>query len=114
MNRSHVLRFRAVNRDIFLAIQRGKKKVETRAATTRYRNIKVGDRAVFVCGKSKFTRSVKNVRVFRTIRGLLRVYKPSAINPTCRTAKELATMYFSFPGYRAKLKKHGIISFELR
>lgn len=110
----HILRVRAVNRDIFTAIRAGKKKVETRAATARYRRVKVGDSVVFVCGKSKFTKTVKNIRIFRTIRGLSRVYKPVAINPTCRTIKELEMMYFSFPGYRAKIRKHCIIAFELK
>lgn len=111
---NHILRVKAANRDIFTAIRSGRKKVETRAATARYRNVKVGDSVVFACGKSKLSKEVRKVRIFRTIRGLSRVYKPVAINPACRTVKELELMCFSFPGYREKLRKHGIIALELK
>lgn len=110
----HFLRFRAVNRDIFAAVRRGKKRVETRAATARYRKIKVGDSVVLVCGKSKFTKTVRRVRLFKTVRSLVRVYKPRSINPSCATTKELEEMYFSFPGYREKLKKYGILALTLK
>ncbi len=44
-----VFRFRTINKDIFEAIKSGKKKVETRAATEKYRNIKAGDTVKLVC-----------------------------------------------------------------
>lgn len=47
---NYMLRFRAINRDTFQAIRVGTKKVETRAATIKYRDIKVGDVITFVCG----------------------------------------------------------------
>lgn len=111
---SHVLRFRVTNRDIWNTIKRGEKKVETRAATTRYRKIEVGDRVTLACGKGQFMRTVKKVVIFRTIRALTHAYKPRAINPKCRTVRELEMMYFSFPGYREKLKKHGVVALELK
>ncbi|MFH0806193.1 MAG: hypothetical protein V1885_00470 [Candidatus Brennerbacteria bacterium] len=111
---AHTLRFRATNRDIWTAIKSGKKKVETRAATSRYRKIEVGDRVVLVCGSSRFTKKISKVRIFKSVRGLTRVYNPQSINPACRTIKELEAMYFSFPGYREKIKKHGIIALELK
>lgn len=109
-----VLRFRAVNRDIFNAIRNGKKKVETRAASIRYLNIKAGDKVTLVCGKTHFEKEVRRVRKFPSVRALTRVYRPASINLKCRTTKELETMYFTFPGYREKLKRHGIVALELR
>ena len=108
-----VLRFRAVNRDIFNAIRSGKKKVETRAASPRYRDIKVGDRLTLTCGKSRLIKTAKRVRIFRTVKALVKAYRPSIINPSCRTVKELEAMYLSFPAYHEKLKKYGIIALEL-
>lgn len=110
----HTFRFRAVNRNIFDAIQNGEKKIETRAATPKYRRIQEGDTVILVCGASHLTRTVKTVRIFKSVRALTRVHKPHSINPSCQTVKELEAMYFTFPNYREKLKKYGIAAFELR
>ena len=107
------LRFRETNRNIFNAIKIGKKKVETRAATFKYSNMRVGDKLIFICGKSKFMKSIKQVRKFKSLNLLCKKYKPSAINPTCKTKKELEKMYYSFPNYKEKIKKFGIIALKL-
>ena len=67
-----ILRFRAINKDIFKAIRNGKKKVETRAATERYRNIKIGDTIKLICGKYSFEMKVKKVKIYKTITALNR------------------------------------------
>ena len=59
---NHTLKFNQENRDIFNAIKSGQKKVETRAATVKYKNIKEGDEVVFVCGKDKFSKQVGSVK----------------------------------------------------
>ncbi len=112
--RSHTLRFRAVNRDTWRAIRNGTKRVETRAATPHYQNIGVGDRLRLVCGKGSFIKTVRRVRRFRTVAALTRVYRVRDVNPSCTTLQELTTMYQTFPGYTEKLKKYGILAFELR
>ncbi|MBI5913245.1 hypothetical protein HY839_02260 [Candidatus Azambacteria bacterium] len=48
MERTIRLKFRAKNRDIFEAIRDGRKKVETRAATEKFRDIKSGDTVTLV------------------------------------------------------------------
>lgn len=63
----YTLRFRAINKDTFLNIKSGKKTVETRAATERYRDIKDGDLLVLVCGENRFEKRIKKVRKFKTI-----------------------------------------------
>lgn len=109
----YTLRFRAINRDTFDAIRDGRKKVETRAATVKYRDIKVGDTIVFVCGKDKFERRVKTATRLKTIAAMLKKYSVRDINPQCATANELRDMYYAFPGYREKIKKFGLIALEL-
>ncbi|OGF87223.1 hypothetical protein A3B19_03230 [Candidatus Giovannonibacteria bacterium RIFCSPLOWO2_01_FULL_46_32] len=52
-NKKIILRFRAINQDIFLAIKNGRKKIETRAASKRFRSIKSGDKLILICGKEK-------------------------------------------------------------
>ena len=107
------LRFRAVNRDIFEAIRDGRKKVETRAATARYRDIKAGNMLRFVCGKDTFEKKAKRVKIFKSIASLLKQYRAGDINPFVRSEVELQKMYYSYPNYREKIKQFGIIAIEL-
>lgn len=107
------IRFRAVNRDTFEAIRAGKKKVETRAATDRYRSVAKDDVLTMVCGKDRFEKKVKKATHFRTVGAMLKAYKSTDINPKYATEKELRAMYRSFPGYSEKLKKYGVVAWEL-
>lgn len=109
----HIIRVRKVNQDIFEAIKSGKKKIETRAASARYQKIKSGDVLEFVCGRKRVIRQAGKVRRFKTISGLLRQYRPRQINPKTKTAKEVEKMYYSFPGYKDKIKKFGLVVIEL-
>lgn len=108
-----ILRFRKINKDILGAIRSGKKKVETRAATERYRNIKAGDTAKLICGKDSFEMKVKKATTFKSITAVLKKYKPETINPKTHTAKEARDMWYSFPGYKDKIRKYGLIAVEL-
>ncbi len=107
------LRFREVNRDIFDAIRRDQKTIETRAATVRYQKIKKGDRVILVCGKDLFEKQVADVQIFKSIDALLKKYKVRQINPNTKTEEELRKLYYSFPGYREKIQKYGLIAIEL-
>lgn len=109
----HVIRFRAVDKDIFTAIRDGKKKIETRAATVKFRDITTGDRMKMVCGQASFTKQVGKARHFRSVAALLRAYKPSQIVPGLKTAKEIVALYASFPGYPEKIAACGIMALEL-
>lgn len=113
-NKIYKLKTRTADRGIFEAIVAGRKRVETRAATARYRKIKAGDKIYLACGRDKIVRQVVAARVFPSVAGLLKKYRPGQINPTVKTAAELREMYNSFPGYREKLKKLGLIAWELK
>src|SRR4029077_15417035 len=102
--KTHVLRFRVVNKDTFHALESGKKKVETRAGTVRYSKIEVGDGLKFVCGKESFQRGVAKKKTFKSIKAILKEYKPWEINPKLKTESETMDMYYSFPKYRDKIK----------
>ncbi len=112
-SKKYVLRFRAVNRDIFEAIKEGKKKIETRAATIKFRNIRPGDTVILICGTERFEKIVRSAHIYKTIRALLRKYKPGEINPRVSAESELIDTYYSFPGYREKIKRFGLIALEL-
>lgn len=107
------LKFRAVNRDIFEAIHDGRKKVETRACDEKFRNIKRGDVVMLICEDDAFTKTVQSAEVFATIETLLKKYSPQDINPACSTVADIREMYYLFPDYKEKIKKHGLIALEL-
>ncbi|OGN03461.1 MAG: hypothetical protein A2651_01680 [Candidatus Yanofskybacteria bacterium RIFCSPHIGHO2_01_FULL_42_12] len=115
MNR-YILRFNTTNknsRSNFLDIKSGKKKIETRAATTKYRDIKKGSLLVFVCGKEKFEKTVKKAKIFKTISSMVKVYPPNKIMPDISSVRELRKAYFSYPRYKEKIKKFGLVALEL-
>ena len=113
MSKKAVLKFRAVNRDIFEAIVGGKKKIETRAATAKYRDLKAKDIVVLACGKKIIEKKVRKTEHFSSIAAILKKYKPEIINPKTHTLKEARDMWYSFPGYKEKIKKFGLIAITL-
>ena len=113
-NKNYTLIFREADRSIFEAIKDGRKKVETRAATTKYQSIKRGEALIFICGKSSFQKKVSRAEIFKTIDDLLKKYKVSDIHPDLKFKEELEKLYFSFSGYREKIKKYGLIALELK
>lgn len=112
-NKAYTLRFKKVNYDIFKSIISGKKKVETRAATVRYKSVKAGDTLILICGKEKIRKKVKKANIFKSIEQLLKRYNIQDIHPGVKTKEELQDIYYSFPGYREKIKKYGIIAIKL-
>jgi len=108
------LKFNSKNRNIFLAIKSGAKKLETRAASEKYQDIQKGDSIIFVCGGSRFSKEVKKVSKFKSIPSILKKYKPGDINPGHTTAKQTTDLYHSFPSYKEKIKKFGLIALELK
>lgn len=110
----HTLKFRTVNRSIFLDIKSGKKTVETRAATERYQNIKAGDIIVLVCGEERFKKKVKKARIFKTIGALLKVHSIKKIMPELNSEKEWRQELYSYPDYKEKIQKYGLVALELK
>ena len=112
--KKYILRFRAVNKRTLEDLKSGRKKVETRAATVKYRGIKKGDKIILACGKTRFETTVKHSSIFKSISAMLRKYKVQDIMPELSLRDELERIYFSYPNYREKIKKFGLIALELR
>lgn len=102
------------NRNIFEALCAGVKKVETRAATSRYKNLQKGDTVSFLCAGERLDKEVESVTHFVSIDSLLKKYKPTDINPDTETREQLVKMYHSFPGYEEKIKEFGIVALEFK
>ncbi|MEK7228070.1 MAG: ASCH domain-containing protein [Patescibacteria group bacterium] len=112
-NKIHRLRFAAKNKETWDFIKSGKKKVETRAGTIKYQRVQKGDTLVLCCGKSHLEKKVKKVRHFKALDSILRAYKYSQINPGIKSKQEMVDRWYSFPGYKEKIKEFGILAFEL-
>ena len=112
-SRTHRLRFAVKNKETWDFIKAGKKKVETRAGTIKYIKVQKGDTLLLCCGKNTIEKKVKNVKKFKTVSALIKVYNPGIINPGAKTLKEMEAMYYSYPGYKEKIKEFGILAFEL-
>ena len=111
--KTHTLRFRAVDRDIFDEIRNGLKSVETRAATERYRDIKKGDELVIKCGTARLVKRVKRVRHFASIGSMFNAIPFKKIMPSARNPTEAREAYYGYPGYKDKIRKNGIVALEL-
>jgi ASC-1-like (ASCH) protein len=109
----YILRFRAVDKDNFDEIKDGLRSVETRAGTERYGNIKKGDVLVIVCGEHRPEKKVKRVRHFRSIEALARAIPYKRIMPSVNSLAEIRRAYYSYPGYKEKIKKFGIVAMEI-
>ena len=107
------MRFRAVDKKNFDEVRHGLKIVETRAATPRYAAIEKGDVLVFVCGKERLEKKIKKVRQFGTISMMLRSISPSKIMPSAPSLKEMEKIYWSYSGYKEKIKKFGLVAFYI-
>lgn len=114
MPKTVTLKFRAINRDIFEAIVSGKKKVETRAGTDKYRSLVKGDVITLSCGSKKIKKIIGKVEHFASIPLLVKKHRPKNINPMCTSEEELTRMYYSFPRYEEKIREHGILAITLK
>lgn len=111
---TYTLRFRSVDRDNFNEIKNGVKTVGTRAASTRYGDIQKGDELVIVCGKERITKKVKRVRHFKSIGSMFKAISLKKIMPWVKSIAEARKIYYSYPGYKEKIEKFGLVALELR
>ena len=113
INKKYILRFRSVDKENFDEIKKRLKTIETRAATERYRKIKKGDTLVIVCGKNHLSKKVKQVKIFKSINAMVKEVPIHKIMPSLNTISEIRKVYYSYPAYKTKIRKHGIIAFYL-
>ena len=111
--KKYILKFAQINKETFDFIRSGKKKIETRAGSVKYQKIKAGDVLVLSCAGERFEKRIKKVSHFKSIKDILKKYTPSQINPATKTEKELTGVYYSYPNYKEKIKKFGLLAFEL-
>jgi len=104
---------RQVDKFVLDSIRDGKKTIETRAATDRYRRIKKGDILVFVCSGEKLEKEVKKVDYYKSIDEMIKAIDFKKIMPFVNSIDEIENIYFSFPNYKDKINKFGLAVFKL-
>ncbi|MBM3209044.1 ASCH domain-containing protein [Candidatus Shapirobacteria bacterium] len=108
-----ILPIREEDRRFLEAIKNGKKTIETRAATPKYRQVQPGDILVFRCGEEKLEKKVKEAHVFNSVEELAKTLGIKDIMPFATSVEEMKATYFSFPGYQEKIEKYGLIAFRM-
>jgi ASC-1-like (ASCH) protein len=109
----HRVVFREVDRDKYNEVVKGLKIIETRAATIKFRDIAAGDKLKFVCGKDAFEKSIASVKYYSSIDEMLAELPYKKILPSAKNQEDVYKIYWSFPGYKAKIEENGIMAFEL-
>ena|ERR1700722_2085708 len=108
-----ILRFHVRDKKNFFEIKDGLKVVETRAASPKYREVNRGDVLVIVCGKHRLEKRIKRVRIFKSIGAMVKVIPRQKIMPSVESMREMRQVYYGYLNYREKLKKYGVIAFDI-
>jgi ribosomal protein S18 acetylase RimI-like enzyme len=111
--KTHTLKLRAADRDLFEAIKRGSKTIETRAATSTYQRVKVGDVLRFRCGSAYIEKRVARIKHFGSVSALFKSPDFKRVFPGVDTLEETERLYYTYPEYRQKIDDHGLLAFYL-
>lgn len=109
----HVLKFRASDKAEFMTILDGRKTVESRAATPKYRKVAVGDELVIRCGKDTITKVVKRVEIYPSIDELVAAVGLRNVMPLVENIEQAKQEWYSYPGYRDKIAQHGLVAWYI-
>lgn len=109
----HRLVFRASDQAEFETIVDGRKTVESRAATPRYRKVEAGDTLAINCGKDTITKVVKRVEIYPGIDELVAAVGLSNVMPLVKNVKQAKQEWYSYPGYRDKIAQHGLVAWYI-
>ena|SRR3989338_7942986 len=107
------LRFRAVDRNNFEEVKNGIKIIETRAGTIKYGHIEVEDTLTFTCGKERIVKKVVRKFHWASIDAMVKEIDFRKIMPSVNSIDEMKKKYASYTNYEDKIKKHGLLGFEL-
>lgn len=112
--KKYILRIRKVDKFVFDSIKNGKKTIETRAATDKYRKIKVGDILVFICGNERLEKGVEKTSYFKSVDEMVKSIDFKKVMPFVDSIKEVKKIYFSFPNYEEKINRVGLAAFKFK
>jgi len=112
--RTWMLRFRAGDMQDFEQVRAGLKRVETRAATPKYQAVQQGDTLLFVCGTKRLKKRVSRVTRFKSIPAMVKAIPMRSIMPSVHSVQEMRKAYHGYPGYDAKIRRHGLVAWHIK
>lgn len=111
--KNYRLVIRKVDRHVFDEIADGRKSIETRAATDKYKHVSTGDLLTFTCEGELLTKTVTSVDHYKSIDDMYKLIPVSKVLPSASNVDEAKRIHFSFPGYKEKLEAFGVMAFGL-
>ena len=110
---NYTLKFRQVDKKSFDDIKSGAKSVETRANSSKYQSIQVGDTLTFSCGGEKFSKTVTKKYLWKSIDQMVKEISFKKIMPDVASVEEMKKIYSSYPNYDAKIREFGLVGFKM-
>ena len=83
-------------------------------ATDRFRKIEAGDALIFFAGGEKLEKKVKSVGIYKGVDELISEIDFRKVMPFVSSVEEMKKVYYSFPNYKEKINKFGLIVFMLK
>ena len=112
MNR--VLRIREEDRAIFAALVDGSKRIETRAASPKYRDLKEGDTLIFSCGADRLETTIARAYRWPSIVAMFGDIAYTDVFPDAVSVDDAASRWDAFPGDAEKIRAYGLVGWEMR
>lgn len=109
-----MFRFRAVDKKNFEEVKSDIKSIETRAGTIKYQTVKVGDTLTFVCGQDQCLKEIIRKFHWPSIDAMVKEIDFKRIMPSVQSVDEMKKIYASYPDYEKKIKKYGLLGFEIK
>lgn len=111
--KTYHLTFRATDKINFDTIKDGRKPIETRAATVKYKDMRSGDVLAISCAGETVEKEIKQVRHFASIDEMFAEVPLHSVMPLAETIEDAKKEYYSYPGYREKIAEHGLVALYL-
>lgn len=111
--KKHVLKFRSTDIAEFNTIVDGRKTIETRANTVSYQNYEVGDILVIKCGSESVEKTIIKIQKFTSVKELVDSAGLKNVMPLCSSLEEAEKIWYSFPEYKEKIQKNGLVAFYI-
>jgi ASC-1-like (ASCH) protein len=104
---------REEDRNLFNQLVSGSKTIDTRAATSKYKNVQVGDILKFVCGQDELSKIVVGAVHYSSLDNMYGNLPMESILPSAHDISDAKRIHYSFPGYKEKLETYGVMAFKL-
>ena len=114
MSKKYCLGIAKEDKDIFKALEKGTKTIETRAAKGRFKRIEPGDVLVFSCANETVEKEVYDISYYDSIEELAEDLPLQNIFPSASSVEEAREIYYSFPNYKYKIKEYGLAAYKLK